>query len=254
METDKNNFIDQMRRGRIFSGIILVVIGSLFFARKMGLDIPEWVFTWPMFFVALGFYIGAKHNFKNPGWIILVVFGLIMLYDKSNQDINLKEYFLPALLIGMGLMFIFKPYRGRKSWNKKFESLNGKFDQDGFSCLDATDTNENFVNITAIMGGVKKNVLSKDFKGGEVTCVMGGAEINLIQADINGKANLEINNILGGTKLILPANWEVVSEVMVVLGGIEDKRPMMNERVNASEKTLIIKGSCIFGGIDIRSY
>jgi hypothetical protein len=38
-----------------------------------------------------------------------------------------------------------------------------------------------------------------------------------------------------------------------VLGGIEDKRPPVTEAVGSS-KVLILEGTVVMGGIDIRSY
>jgi predicted membrane protein len=210
------------------------------------------LFTWPMFLIALGFYVGGKHNFRNPGWVIMVGIGLLFLLERFYPDMRLAEYFWPVVLIAAGAFLIIKPYKRRRQWEKGF----GKFGSNANdpSCMQVSETNENQIEITAVMGGVKKIVLSKDFKGGEINCVMGGAEVNFTQADLTGKVVLEVNNILGGTKLLIPANWEVVSEVMVVLGGVEDKRPISSDSQRNGEKTLIIKGSCIMGGIDIRSY
>jgi predicted membrane protein len=104
-----------------------------------------------------------------------------------------------------------------------------------------------------MFGGTKKNVISKDFKGGEVTCVFGGAEINLSQADINGKVVLEMHQVFGGTKLIVPPHWQVNhQETVAFMGGIEDRRP--DTKDTDPNKILILKGTSVFGGLDISSY
>ncbi|OYU94475.1 MAG: hypothetical protein CFE21_15825 [Bacteroidetes bacterium B1(2017)] len=250
---EQNEFKESdFKKGRIISGIILILVGALFFAKKLGVLFPDWLFSWPMFLVALGFYVGGKHNFRTPGWIIIVGIGFLFLLERFYPGMNLTEYFWPILLIGAGAFIIVKPHRRKRNWEKDF----GKFgyNPNDPKCMTVSETNENQIEITAVMGGVKKIVLSKDFKGGEINCVMGGAEINLTQADIQGRVKLEVNNILGGTKLLVPANWEVISEVTVVLGGVEDKRPLMHESQRTSEKTLFIEGSCIMGGIEIKSY
>ena len=101
---------------------------------------------------------------------------------------------------------------------------------------------------------MKKNIISKNFRGGESVTVFGGTEINLTQADISGAVGLEITQIFGGTKLIVPANWTVQSkELVAILGGIDDKRPPV-PNAGAPEKVLILKGTCLLGGIEIRSY
>lgn len=62
---------------------------------------------------------------------------------------------------------------------------------------------------------------------------------------------LEITTIFGGTKLIIPSNWEIKSEAVMIFGGIEDKRRMQTI-TGQPEKTLILKGTVLFGGIEIK--
>ncbi len=85
-------------------------------------------------------------------------------------------------------------------------------------------SSEDYIDATTVLGGIHKNILSKNFKGGDITIFMGGAELNLSQADIQGTAALDITQIMGGTKIIVPPNWEVRSQLTSVFGNIEDKR------------------------------
>ena len=103
-----------------------------------------------------------------------------------------------------------------------------------------------------MFGGLHKTIVSKDFKGGDITIFMGGAEINLSQADINGVAMIDITQVMGGTKLIVPPHWEIRSQMTSVFGNIEDKR--QESKVTNPEKVLIIDGTSVFGGIEIRNY
>jgi hypothetical protein len=63
---------------------------------------------------------------------------------------------------------------------------------------------------------------------------------------------LEVTQVFGGTKIVIPANWTVHSEMVAIFGGIEDKRLQSNEPT--PDKVLIIEGTSVFGGIDIRSF
>ena len=81
---------------------------------------------------------------------------------------------------------------------------------------------------------------------------MGGSEINLSQADINGTVVIDITQIMGGTKLIVPPNWEIRSNITSVFGNVEDKR--QKERIMNPEKVLVIDGTSLFGGIEIKNY
>ena len=75
----------------------------------------------------------------------------------------------------------------------------------------------------------------------------------MAQADIKGTAILEITTVFGGTKLIVPSNWEVKSEAVTIFGGLEDKRNMQTI-INNSDKILVLKGTVLFGGIEIKSF
>jgi predicted membrane protein len=103
-----------------------------------------------------------------------------------------------------------------------------------------------------VFGGVKKTVLSKQFNGGEIVVFFGGAEVNLTNADFVSPIQIDVVNVFGGTKLIIPANWEIRSEITAIFGGVDDKRRQGPDTV--SEKTIILKGTNLFGGVEIISY
>ncbi len=231
--------------GKIMAGILLVLVGATLLARQLGVEFPHWLFTWPVVVILIGLYSGARHLFCNPSWVVLVGVGSIFLYDQMNPDINISTFIWPVVIIMIGLMMIIKSKRRRCHQlqdDPKFEEMSA---ETGTEDGDTIDT-------VAVFGGVKKNILSKNFKGGEITCVMGGAEINLMQADIEGRVTLEVTQVLGGTKLLIPAHWEVHPDMMAVLGGIEDKRPMHTGA--ATGKVLVLKGTSVLGGIEIKSY
>jgi predicted membrane protein len=110
-----------------------------------------------------------------------------------------------------------------------------------------------FLDVTAVFGGVKKNVLSKNFRGGDIVSFMGGSEIDLTQADFQGRIKIDTTNIFGGTKLIVPPTWDVQSDMVAIFGGVDDKRQISGVKLDPN-KVLILDGTCMFGGIEIKSY
>lgn len=252
-------------RGRIWVGLFLLAIGGVFLARASGVDFPFWFFTWPVLLIALGLFIGIRHSFRGFGWFIPVAIGGIFLADKLTPDINLRPYLWPVLLIGAGLFVIFRPKHShcRRSGGRDDNSSSAELsDNTNTNSSTSNDETANWeramaegndvIDITAIFGGVKKNLLSKNFKGGEIVAVMGGAEINLTQADFSGRVIIDSFNMFGGTKLIVPPDWEVQSNVVTIFGGVDDKRPPAANL--APGKVLYLDGTCIFGGLEIRSY
>lgn len=194
----------------------------------------------------------------------MIVIGLVFLLDRLNPDFNLHKYIAPVILVAVGLIYVLRP---RNSWThfseKKFRE-NWRQDNEVATyapIVSSTPTDANkqsvdppeYIEINAVFGGVKKLILSKNFMGGEITSFMGGAEINFLKADILQPIVLEVNNVFGGTKLIVPSNWDVKNEVTAVFGGIEDKRNINNAMPDPS-KTMVLKGTCVFGGIEVNNY
>ncbi len=248
---------------RIWSGLLLIAAGVLLLAYKMGAPVPGWIFTWPMLLIALGLLTGLKSNFHNPGALIMIVIGGIFLIDQTNPAFNFHNYLVPVILIAIGIIYVLRP---RNSWTSRTEKRwrERRYDNelsDNSSAVNnikmdtnnGNEENAEYVEINAVFGGVKKIILSKNFKGGEITSFMGGTEINLLKADIQQPIVLEVNNVFGGTKLIVPSNWDVKNEVTAVFGGIEDKRSINNAMPDPA-KTMILKGTCVFGGIEVSNY
>ena len=228
----------------IWTGIFIVVIGIAALLKSMLFTVPVWVFSWQMFLIALGFFVGIRHNFRGAAWFILILVGGVFLADEFFPRLIMKEYLWPMSLIALGLFLIFRPRRRNLDWREQVRPnvLKG---------VDTSETkyysSEDYIDSTSIFGGIKKNILSKNFNGGDIVNIMGGTEINLMQADINGAVILEVTQIFGGTKLIVPSNWEIKPEMVALFGGIEDKRTMQNVSGN-TDKILVLKGTTLLAG------
>ena len=225
------------RSGRALAGLVLVVVGGALLARQMGVDIPEWAFSWQMFLIALGVFFGARRSFQPGSWLIMIAIGGAFILDEYYKELSFGSYIWPMAIILFGLWMIMKPKRPKREWG-------------GFNI--ESDSSDNSIDVNSVFGGTKKKIVSKDFKGGEINSVFGGNEIDFSQADINGTASLEMNVVFGGAKLIVPPHWKIESKVDCVFASVEDKRRDTNEV--AENKTLILRGGVVFGGIEIKSY
>lgn len=261
-------------RGHIWAGLFLLVIGGVLLARAMGVFFPEWLFTWPVILIALGLFSGLKHSFRGPAWFILIVVGSAFLIDEAYPGISVRAYILPFVVILFGLLFILRPWRHRHyrhqqrfhqhQWRDRFEpkSINPESQmvtEDATITADTSNTNDttasgsDFIDITTAFGGVKKIVFSKNLKGGDIVTFMGGAQIDLRQADFTHKITIDTTNIFGGTKLLIPSSWDVQSEIVAIFGGVDDKRQINGQSLDP-DKVIRLEGTCLFGGIEIRSF
>ena len=251
MKQDSN--INQ--NSRLWTGILLVATGAILFAVKAGADIPSWLYSWEAFLIGAGLVVGIRHKFRNPGAFIMIFVGSAFLADDYLTDTRLHAYIWPAAIVMVGLYFILRPrssFKPQRQWQQQYETTEASW-QSGFQPVvdDATVSGENVLDVTAVFGGVKKKLISKTFRGGDITAFMGGAEIDLMSADIQSMAVLDISAVFGGVKLIIPADWQVQNQATAVFGGIEDKRITP---ASFSNKVLVIDGAAVFGGIELKSY
>lgn len=262
MDNEKDFDDRGIRSSRIPTGLLLLVIGFLLLAYKMGAPIPDWIFSWPMILIVIGLFIGVKSKFENPGAFIMILIGGVFLAEKTIPGIDFRNYLVPVILIGLGLIFILRP----KNTHSKKSRFKNQYDD--ITVLndpnETTDDNDpintvfefdkgEYIHVQAVLGGVKRSVQSKNFKGGEILSFMGGSEISFMQADIQHAVTLEVNNVFGGTKLVIPSNWDVQNNISAVFGGVEDKR-VFNNSIPDSNKKIFLKGSCVFGGVEVTNY
>ncbi|GAB5539430.1 MAG: hypothetical protein Salg2KO_15330 [Salibacteraceae bacterium] len=238
-------------RKKSFFGLAVLAFGIWWLLRRMDIEIvPDWVLTWPVLLIAIGVFNLIAHQFRSAGGYILVLIGSIFL-ARNVFDIpfTIEPYFWPAVVIVIGLIMVFKP-RGnhRERWKKKRN--RGK--RERFN-LDQTETGGDKLDSLVVMGGVSKDVISKDFQGGEMTVALGGADINFSKADIVETATLDVTIVAGGVKLVLPNNWDLKINTTNIMGAVDDKRRTLPP-TEANTKTLILKGTVVLGGIEITGY
>lgn len=269
MEDTFHEYEKSHKRGKVVGGIFVVIAGCLLLARELGVELPHWLFSWKTFLIALGLFVGFKHGFKNFSWLILILVGGAFIVADVYPELAIKHLLWPLMVILVGLFIIFKPrhrhrqcrehrfrnrhhrFRDQKYWDQYRAEYQTKYAAGPFTDADSEDIIEG----VAFMSGIKKKIISKNFKGGDVTVIFGGGELDFTQADITEKATLEVTQIFGGTKLLVPANWEIKSETVSIFGSIEDKRMARPTTLtNEPSKVLILRGTTVFGGIEIKSF
>ncbi|MGZ3750725.1 MAG: LiaF transmembrane domain-containing protein [Mucilaginibacter sp.] len=275
-----NNDIDfenkPRNNGKVLAGVVLLLVGLVLLLHQLNMVLfPFWLFRWPMILIAVGMYSGAKHNFRNSSWFILVLIGVVFTLNDAFPHYDMGRVTWPVLIIIFGFWLILRRNHrwDKKSWDKK--DWEGKWDWRNHAAPNPVDpaadassssssstvppnktyppTGDDYLDATSVFGGVKKTVLSKDFKGGEIVNIFGGAEIDFTQADINGRVILDLTQIFGGTKIIVPSHWQVTSDLAAVFAGVDDKR-LRKTGSGDNNKILVLKGVSIFAGVDIRSY
>jgi predicted membrane protein len=274
------------RNGKALAGVILLMAGIILLFREFDFFfIPHWLFTFPMLPIAFGLFIGARSNFRKPAAFLLILFGFILLIDENVSGASHFMWPVGIIIFGLWLIlrrnssfsfdsanlekrFVHKWDKHNNNW-KHWNSGSGSWQNSDEPAADYASSTvppvnpgsfgykhaagDDYLDTVSVFGGVKKIILSKDFKGGEIVNIFGGAELDFTLAEINGRVVIDIVQIFGGTKIIVPSHWRVVSDLAAVFAGVDDKR-IKNTATADSDKVLVLTGVSIFAGVDIRSY
>ncbi len=229
------------RMKKVVFGIIIVVVGLLLLASNFG-ELPRYlrniIFSWQMLLIAIGLINLASRESKSVGLILIAVGSFFLLPDIFVFSFDFVELFWPILLIVVGVSIIMFGGRALR-WRNRHKT----------STIDS-----GFLDVVTIFGGTEKRIANQVFKGGDIVNIFGGTEIDLTQAILNEGTNvLEITCVFGGISLVVPADWNVRWEVASIFGGFADKRHIIKTSAD-DNKVLVVKGSGIFYGGEIKSY
>jgi hypothetical protein len=280
-----NNFAKPRNDGSIAFGVIILGIGLVLLFRKFGLYIPDWVLTWPMILIAVGTYTLISQQFKSFfGSVVLFIGVYFLLKREFDLDLGLDQFIWPVGLIALGIYLILHKKQEnkaleevRKNWEssrkkKKEASSSEKIESAEVVADDAAASQEeptkapdsgfvratgtafmDRINESVIFSGVNRKLMTKDFQGGKATVIFGGLDLDLTQVDFTGVVTLDLEVGFGGVKLLVPPHWDVRTEVSNIAAGLEDKR-MFREGGVDTNKVLILKGTLLFSGLEIKSF
>ncbi len=229
---------ERQKNRRLFGiGIALLGIGWIV-CTILNITI-DWSTQWPLILIIIGMLNGMRHGFKNNAWWILILIGSVSFLD--NYTAISRNYLWGAGLVIVGVMMAIKPRRRSNMFKPKINFDNHV----------STDAD---LNIEVVFGARKELVTSKEFKKGNVSVTFGGCELNMMQADFADTAILNVEVSFSGLELIVPSNWTIKNEVNPTFGNVEDERHIMPLSNGEIRKMLIIRGTCAFGNIEIKSY
>ncbi|MEI6172631.1 MAG: DUF5668 domain-containing protein [Bacteroidota bacterium] len=244
MEPNKSNHDNGAQMKKYILGVIVIAAGFILLLTNNDF-LPDWVnhvfFSWPMLLIGIGVISLSTSGSRTPGTILILIGGVFMLQRIPGLDINVWHFFWPVILIAIGVLILTRrmPHR---PWQPRVNQPANQNLDDGY------------VHEENIFSGGKQRIIHQVFRGGHINCVFGGSELDLTQATLeDGVSELEINTIFGGVTLIVPSDWRIQLKMTSIMGGFTDKRSYVKENPDPS-KVLIIKGSTIFGGGEIKSY
>jgi predicted membrane protein len=223
--------------GQVLVGFMIIVLGVLFTLDNLGLiEARDYIRFWPAGLVVVGLVKLWHASRDGQGWVgglFFFVLGIWMLAARIVYfTIELRQL-LPLSLVFLGGYMVWRGFGGTRRTDIASDGLAQ------FSAL-------------AIMGGVSRRSSTQAFHAADLTAVMGGCEIDLRQASIaqGTEATIEVFAFWGGIEIQVPEDWTVVTRVMPLMGGVEDKTRVLP---GPYEKRLTVRGIVVMGGAVIKN-
>lgn len=226
--------------GSLIPGAIILAVGIIFLLDSFGYVRAGHFFQfWPLILIFVGISKLACQGSRIWG-VLLLLFGVFL--QLSNLGIGNFSWaqFWPLLLIAAGAMAMWSAVQARK--------IMSKTPDEG---LDPRNT----LDESTVFGGIQKRLNGREFRGGRLQAVFGGIELDLRDAEMaEAEAVIYANAIFGGIEVRVPETWYVTARGQGVFGGFSDStRYAAPADPEKAKKTLIVLGTSLFGGVEIRN-
>jgi predicted membrane protein len=229
----------------VMMGLIFIFVGIIISGHRIGF-ISGYAYnvfiSWQMLLVGIGLMQILSNKNVFSGLILITIGGVFILPELLLFSFHVGNLLLPAVLIIIGIMFIFKNSFGLKRENQ-YSRIGNQF-----------SVNSDYVQESYIFGGGKIIVESDNFKGGKFSAVFGGGQLDLTKATLSdeGINVLQVDLVFGGLEILIPRDWNVKIEANSVFGSFSKKgNGITNSGIDLS-RVLVIKGSAVFGGAEIK--
>jgi len=202
----------------------------------------------------VGLYIGARSEFNNFIWIIFVFIGCAFMLTHIMPGVNVWGFMWPLALIATGAWYLLRNRpivvidEPQVFKAQAFEKQDYKSDDDTSSY---TATGDDYLDNVTVLCNLKRTVISKDFKGGDIVGFMGNTKLNLAQADIQEPVVIDITQTMSKTKITVPPDWRVVIDVDSIMSDFDDKR--LSKFATNPGKVLVLKGTSVLSKLEVRT-
>jgi predicted membrane protein len=230
---------------RFILGAGLAVFGLVLMLDRLHVVDAGFVLRfWPLVIIAIGLqrFFNPRYGRSNvQGIVWMAIGGWLLLNSLGAFRVPVWEMFWPIVLIWFGAHLM------QRTTAAASATPGG-----------ASDANDRLF-IVSVMSGVKRSSNSSHFKGGEITAFMGGGQIDLRLATIppGEEASIEILAMMGGFEIIIPNSWVVVTPLVPIMGGVDDKRlappPGTADLGGQAAPRLALRGFVLMGGITLRN-
>ncbi|MCC6130865.1 MAG: hypothetical protein IT186_13155 [Acidobacteria bacterium] len=235
METERSS-------QRLIFGIVIIVIGVVFTLDNVGLVSARFVWKlWPLILIALSIpHLGrSRTSDKMTGFLLSAAGVLLLLRNFDVIEFSIWRLW-PLVLVAVGVRMVLntlqRPHPGMASEESK------KLDD------------------WVAFAGLEKRIIDPDFTGGSVSALFGGCTVDLRGLSPAGTGavsptiTIDAFAFCGGVEILVPPGWDVVLNVLPILGGCDDETRQGAELPSLSPRPrLVVTGTAIMGGIGVKN-
>lgn len=239
MQPDWQRRNDFHSAARYLPALVLIGVGALFFLSNLHIIYMREVFSyWPVILIVVGVFKMADSpstHERTFAVIVLATGALFLAHNLGFLPMGMGQLW-PLILIGVGILMLSERMSAGRGHQSAGTSAPGALSE------------------TAIFGGGKRKFNTPNFESAHLTAVFGGFEIDLRGSSIAAdSAVIVVDAIFGGAEIKVPDNWSVVMQGTGIFGGYSDSTTQPNAVQYPNPKRLFVKGSAIFGGVEVKN-
>ena len=220
---------------KLIVGFAILALGLLWTLDNLDIlesePITRW---WPAVLIVIGLVQLFDPRSSKGGWVVLIVVGTVLLLKRLRiTDLDLGDL-IPLAIAVLGAKLIWDAVARRRT----IPATGGDADAE--------------INAFAMMAGVKRQSIARDFRYASASAIMGGVEIDLRNAQVSDgqEAVVDAFAMWGAVEIFIPHHWRVVGEVLPLMGAFEDKT---SQTVGSTGPTLRVRGTAVMGGIEVKN-
>ncbi len=224
--------------GRPVIGKVKLAVGLFFTAAGvlMALDNLDFIDAgrvlryWPVLLVVIGALKFRDAGTRGMAVLLMAAGTLLVLHNAHWMRFSFAVVW-PLLLIGVGLVIVLR----------------------AFGIVVPTALIANAMpageNRWAVLDSRKIIQPANELAGRRLLAFMGGHHVELTEPETyDGPIVVEVLAMWGGVEIRVPPGWEVIADVVPVMGGIEIKTSAAR-----GGRQLIVRGMVVMGGIEIKN-
>lgn len=243
-------------KGRIFFGIIVVIVGVLLLLMALDLipldGIGELLLYIPSLFILLGLYQLVVNKFKRAAGPIVTI-AIATVVQLLLLDVLKWAYVWPIaiILIGVAIIAGGAGYHGKR---KRRRERRKQRERQRSKTTETRTSAEGDLDISVTMSEANERNRSGEFRGGEIACVMGVVKLDLTEAEVaEPPARIHVDIVMGGFEIVVPDHWIVQNDISRTMGEVKDHTESRKSAAVDGGATLVLSGSVVMGHATIES-